>query len=192
MRWSIALLVALGATACAGPDRPDYWTAERAVPVAADSTPVTGVCGELEILALGAHADETDLAAVVDELARLGAVVGATEALVHLAEARDGDADAAAPALAAAAGDLDASGYSECEIPLFSAVYVTTSWAQCHGPVPIAAHSVLGDLDLTDRACHADDSPGYLPCWDTEAGFIPIDCRTGETVRAEAGSWVAI
>ncbi len=129
----------------------------------------------------------------------MGAVVGATEALAQIASARGTDdqpieerSDEIATALAAAAPDLDSAGYAECGIPLFSAIYVSTSWADCHGPVDIPAHAVIGRVDGSTGSCHASDSPGFLPCWDVEAGYLPTDCRTGEVVRADEGSWVAV
>ncbi len=147
---------------------------------------MASVCEDIEALALGSLATETDIEPALDELARLGAVAGASDALVHLTTAHD--ADDPSSSLAAAAVDLDAAGYAECEIPIFSALYVTTTWASCHGAVDIPAAIVIGDAAA--GTCNADDSPGFLPCWDVEAGYLPVDCRTGETVRADGGNWV--
>ncbi len=190
MRRSLLLLVALLATACSGPTPPDHWTIERQAPAANGSTPERTICDEIEGLALGSLAAETDMGAALDELARLGAFVGATAALPHLAEARE--ADDPAFSLAAAAADLDSAGHAECEVPIFSALYVTTSWADCYGEVDIPAANAAAAVDQSTQACHADDSPGFLPCWDVDTGFQPVDCRTGATVRAEAGAWVKV
>lgn len=184
------MLVALAATACSGPAPPDHWTVERQAPNVADSAAGHTICEEIEALALGSLATETDMGAALDELARLGSFVGATAALPYLAAARE--ADDPGPSLAAAAPDLDAAGHAECEIPIFSALYVATSWADCYGEVDIPAASTIATVDPTTQACHADESPGFLPCWDIDGGYQPIDCRTGETVRAQAGAWAAV
>jgi len=188
MRRSLLVVVALLASACSGPTPPDRWTVERQVPEGGESSPTHSICSDIEALALGSLAAETELDPVIDELARVGAVVGATDALPHLAAARE--ADDPSPSLAAAAANLDAAGYAECEIPVFTALYVTTSWAACFGAVDIPAATVVATIDPSDQVCNADDSPGFLPCWDVDTGYLPTDCRTGETVRAEAGSWV--
>jgi len=182
------VVVALLAAACSGPTPPDRWTVERQAPDGGESSPTNSICNDIEALALGSLAEETEIDPVLDELARVGAVVGATVALPHLAAAREADDPAAS--LAAAAADLDAAGYAECEIPIFTALYVTTSWAACFGAVEIPAATVVAAVDPSNQVCNADDSPGFLPCWDADAGYLPTDCRTGETVRADAGNWV--
>ena len=187
MKWSLFMVVALLATACSGPNRTDRWTVERQAPLGGENSPAHTICGDIESLALGSLAGETDIDPVLDELARVGAIVGATDALPHLAAARD--AEDPAQSLAAAATDLDAAGYAECEIPIFTALYVSTSWADCFGTVDIPASTSIG-ADSATQACNADNSPGFLPCWDVDAGYQPVDCRTGEAVRAEAGNWV--
>ncbi len=150
-------------------------------------TPGDTVCGDIEAFALGSH-DGADLSAVIAELARLSAIVGANDALPHLAAVRSAVEEDGETALAldAAAAIMDEGSHAECEIPVFTALYVSTSFSSCFGRAAIPAATMTPDTD----GCEPAVSPGYLPCFDAGAGFVPIDCRSGTPVVVRDGDWV--
>lgn len=191
--FTAALVVVLAAAACAGPEKTERWTAERA---ADDLPPVEGLdaaCAEVEVLALGALADESELSTVVDELSRMAAVLGATDALPAFEEVRRApDEPTRRVAMTTAAAALDTAAYDHCEIPFFTALYGATGWADCHGEVDIAVALYRAVPDPDTRSCNAEGVPIYLPCWDADdETFLPVDCRTDEVVHVVAGDWVA-
>ncbi len=136
-------------------------------------------------------AGSPDLIPLLDELARIGALTGATSALPHLAEARAAvlaDEAGAARAISAAATELDVASYDQCATPVFTAMYLATSYASCFGRAAVAS----GQLAPATNGCEPNISPDYLPCWDVDAGYIPVDCRTAETLWVVNGEWVPI
>lgn len=189
MRLRVLASLVLFAAACSsGSDAPA--TIERQVSGDEVVDPVSAACDDLESLALGRLDHETELAAVIHELARIGAVIGATGALPHLAELQDllaEGSNATAHPLAGAAEALDSRGYEVCEIPGFTALYVSTSFASCFGRAGIPA----GLLHPETEGCETGISPEFLPCFDPAQGHIPVDCRTGEGVRLVDGEWAA-
>lgn len=190
MRLRVLMGLVLVATSCGGGSGAPT-TIERQVSGDDVVDPVSDACDDLESLALGRLDHETDLDAIVEELARIGAVIGATGALPHLAELQDLLAEgstATAHPIARAAQALDERGHEVCEIPGFTALYVSTSFASCFGRAGIAA----GELAPATDGCEQDISPDFLPCFDPATGYVPIDCRTGEGVRLVDGEWVAV
>lgn len=189
MRLRVLVGLAVLAAGCSGGSGAPA-TIERHVSGDEVVDPISDACHDLESLALGAMEDETDLATIVNELARLGSRIGATEALPHLAELQDVIADgsnATAHPLANAADALDATGFEVCEIPGFTALYVSTSFSTCFARAGIAA----GGLAPATSGCETGISPEFLPCFDPDRGHIPVDCRTGEGVRLVDRDWVA-
>ena len=187
MRWRLAVLAALCvfAASCGGGD--DVAVIERQVSASADEDPHTTLCHGVEAFAMGSHAGD-DQHRVIDELARLGALLGASEALPHLADMKAAlDAnEQTARSMDAAAEALDHAAHVECGIPVFTPMYVTTSFASCFGRTPIAAGTMVPDSE----GCEPDLGAEFLPCFDTNAGYVPVDCRSGELVVLRAGEWV--
>ena len=187
MRWRLWIIAALAliAGSCGGSDGVAVIERQVAANDALDG-PQTTVCHDVEAFARGSHAGD-DLGRIMDELARLSAVIGANDALPHVSNllvALDEGEDMARP-LDAAAEAVDAAGYDECEIPLFTAMYVSTSYASCFGRAPIAAGTMAPD----STGCETDIAPEFLPCFDPEAGHIPVDCRTNDPVVLRGGEW---
>ena len=160
---------------------------ERQVSAEESDTPQTTVCDEVEAFAMGSHAGD-DIHRVLDEMARLAAVLGASEALPHLADMKTAieENGQTARSLDAAAEAFDTTAYAECGIPAFTAMYVTTSFASCFGRAPIAAGQMVPDSE----GCERDLGAEFLPCFDADAGYVPMDCRTGEPVVLVDGEWV--
>ena len=183
--WIVVALVVFAA-ACGTEDAPGV--IERQASADADPPP-SSRCDEVEAFALGSHAGD-DLHAVIDELGRLAAVFDAAAALPHLASWRAAveDRSSAADAMDAAADLIDAATHAECGVPAFTAMYVSTSFASCFGRAPIDA----GSLAPETAACETGISPSFLPCFSTDGGYLPVDCRSGATVMVDAGSWVEI
>lgn len=187
MRRTLAALAAIAAIAagCSGSD--DAPVIERQVSSDTATGPQSTICNDVEAFALGSHEGD-DIDQIIDELGRLGAVLGANGALPRLADMRAALADNAptARALDAAAQILDDASYAECRIPVFTAMYVSTSFASCFGRAPIAAGQTTPDAE----GCETNISPGFLPCFNAEAGYLPIDCRSGERVVLRDATWV--
>lgn len=179
----VALCVFLAS--CGGSDGPTV--IERQVSAEVSETPQMTVCDEVEAFAMGSHAGD-DIHRVLDEMARLAAVLGASEALPHLADMKVAieENGQTARSLDAAAEAFDATSYAECGIPAFTAMYVTTSFASCFGRAPIAAGQMVPDSE----GCEPDLGAEFLPCFDGNAGYVPVDCRSGELVVLRAGEWV--
>ncbi|MEO0494463.1 MAG: hypothetical protein AAF081_13725 [Actinomycetota bacterium] len=188
MRRRLWLLVALCVLAgsCGGAN--EVAVIERQVSADESEDPHTTVCHAIEAFAMGSHAGD-DLFAVIDEAARLAALLGASEALPHLADMKAAiDAgDQTARSLDAAAEALDEAGHAECSIPVFTAMYVTTSFASCFGRAPVAAGTMVPDSE----GCEPDLRAEFLPCFDDTDGYIPVDCRTGAQVVLRDGEWIA-
>lgn len=189
MRVRVLIGFAVLAAGCGGgADAPV--TIERQVAAETVVDPVSQACDDLEALALGSMDDETDLAVIGAELGRIGAIIGATDALPHLAALADvlaSGSNATAHPIASAAEVLDPVGYDVCGIPGFTALYVSTSFAGCFERAGIPA----GELAPATDGCETGISPDYLPCFDPDQGYVPVDCRTGEGVRLVAREWVA-
>ncbi|MEM8704830.1 MAG: hypothetical protein AAGE98_00115 [Actinomycetota bacterium] len=187
MKWRLSVLIALSvlAASCGGSD--EVAVIERQVSADDVLQPESSVCADVEAFAMGSHAGD-DIHAVIDETARLAAVLGASEALPHLADMKAAiDADEqTARSLDAAAEALDRVSYAECRIPLVSAMYVTTSFASCFGRAPIAAGTMVPD----SQGCEPDLGAEFLPCFDEAAGYVPVDCRTDGLVVLRDGAWV--
>ena len=185
--WALVGFAVLAAACGTGSGAPA--TIERQVSGDGLVDTVGDACDDLESLALGRMENVRDLGVIVDELARIGALIGATEALPHLAELRDlideGSNETAHP-LANAAATLDAAGQEFCQIPGFTALYVSTSFSTCFARAGIVA----GGLAPETEGCETGISPEFLPCFDPDQGFLPIDCRTGEGVRLVDREWV--
>jgi hypothetical protein len=190
-RWALRIvaLLAFIAAGCSAPQRPDHWTVERQAPVEDVVSPTNSVCADISDLALGKHAGDTDIGPALDELSRIAALVGASEALPHLANAHvavDTDESPAA-ALGEAAPAIDAASFAECEIPVFTALYLSTSFSSCHVRVALPVAGLAPDAE----GCDPTASAPYLPCFDPAAGYAPIDCPTGESVRFVGTDWVS-
>ncbi len=185
---TLVVATALLAASCGGAN--EAAVIERQAPAdGADDAPVASewsICDDVEAFARGSHAGD-DLEPVLDEMARLAAVLGANDALPHLdAMATAARADESmAHAMDAAAEVLDRHGVEACGIPVFTAMYVSTSFSSCFGRAPIAAGTMVPD----SGACETDISPPFLPCFDETQGFIPVDCRTGEPVVVRDRAW---
>lgn len=190
---AVVITVVIAAGACAGPEKTDRWTAERSTDDAPAVEGMAAVCDEVEATALGSLAAESDLDATIDELSRLAAVLGATMALPAFEAARGTDDEATRrTAMTAAAAALDTAANDHCAVPMFTALYAATGWADCHGEVDIAAALYRPAPDLATRTCSAEGVPLFLPCWtiDDDGGHLPVDCHSGDVVRAVDGEWV--
>ena len=188
MKWRLSTLVALAVFAASCGGSSDTAVIERQVS-AADPAPAPerSICDDVEAFALGSHAGD-DLGRIIDELARLAAVLGASEALPHVADMKAAmeDDGELARSMDAAAEAVDHAGYAACGVPMFTAMYVSTSFGSCFGRAPIAAGTFTPDSD----GCEDNISPDFLPCFDADAGYVPMDCRTGEPVVLVDGEWV--
>lgn len=191
-RWSLRIvaLVAFIAAGCSAPQPPDHWTVERQVPVEEDTSPANTVCDDITDLALGQLAEDSDIGPTLDELSRIAALVGASGSLPYLADAYDAVRSDESPvvALGEAAAAIDAASFAECEIPVFTALYLSTSFASCHGRVALPVAGLAPDT----TGCDPAESALYLPCFDAAAGYAPIDCLTGESVRLVTADWVSV
>lgn len=192
------VVVALFAASCASPEPPGEWAVQRVSPpdeeiVVADPT----ICDDIRTLATGSHAAETELDPTLDELARISAVVGATAALplisdVRALEGTDGSTELEIAALRhdallGAAAVIDDATAALCAVPAFSALYATSGFPECHFPMEIAvgAYTTVGE----PGSCRAEGRPDFLPCWSTDGTHLPLDCVSGEIVRAFGTRW---
>ena len=92
-----------------------------------------------------------------------------------------------AEAMHPAAEALDRRSFATCEIPAFTAGYITTSFSSYFGRAPIAAGTMVPD----SNGCESGIAPPFLPCFDKSAGYIPIDCRDGSSVVVRDREWVS-
>lgn len=186
----LALTAGLVATSCAAPDTHDEWRVNRELPTS-DSNPFDDrVCDDVRDLALGSSAGGPSLRPTLEELARIGALVGATAALPALNRSIQalGDGDDHVDIhddLVVASASIDAATREICRIPAFTATYAATGWPSCHGEltIPVAAYTTLGD------SCGSEPPPSALPCFTGTVPYLPINCNTGEPVRLVAGEW---
>ena len=80
MRWySAAVALMVLAASCAAPERPDEWTVAREAPSAEAEDPGADVCDDIRALVLGSQAGERGIDGTLEELARIGAIVGAAQ-----------------------------------------------------------------------------------------------------------------
>jgi len=190
-RWSLRIiaLVAFIAAGCSAPQRPDHWTVERQVTEEEVASPTNTVCDNMTDLALGRFAGESEIDPTLAELSRIAALVGASDALPHLAEAHAAVEAETSPALplGEAAPAMDAASFVECDIPVFTALYLSTSFASCHGRVALPVAGLAPD----STGCDPSVSAVYLPCFDPDAGYAPIDCRNAQPVQLVDTDWVA-
>lgn len=194
MNWSrFVLVLALGAlvaTSCAAPDTHEAWRVNREAPSSQPNPVDDEVCDDARALALGSLAGDPSIVPTLEELARIGALVGATPALPALnriIEILDegGDHVDIHDDLVTASESVDAATRGACRVPLFSATYAATGWPSCHGEltIPVAGYTVLGE------SCGSEPLPDALPCFTDTAPFLPINCNTGETVQLVDGEW---
>ena len=187
-RLTLLLALCVFVASCGGSDGPTVIERQvSAEEIETPENPQMTICDEVEAFARGSHAGD-DIHAVLDEMARLAAVLGASAALPHLADMKAAieDDGQTARSLDAAAEAFDTTSYAECGIPAFTAMYVTTSFASCFGRAPIAAGQMVPDSE----GCESDLGAEFLPCFDEDAGYIPIDCRHGHGVTLVDGEWV--
>ena len=64
---------------------------------------------------------------------------------------------------------IDRHSFATCEIPIFTATHVTTSFSSCFGRAPIAAGAMVPD----SNACESGIAPPFLPCFEEADGYIP-------------------
>lgn len=190
--WIVAALVA---ASCSSPQPPDAWAVER---VADDDEVLTdALCQDVTTLALGSHADDPDLVSTLDELARIAALAGATDALPTLGDiavvladtemSEQGRFVALHDLLVDAAGALDDATAAACEIPVFSALYASSGFPDCHFEmeIPVASYTLRGE----PNTCSSAGRPSHLPCWTDDGDHLPMDCVTEVVVQAVADEW---
>lgn len=197
MKWSLLLVVMLFGASCASAEPTDAWAVHRVTPTNEVEEPTDGVCDDIRNLALGSHADETTLDGTLEELARLAAVTGATEALPLL---NDVGALAEDPTVSdhrrtveqhdlmvLASRAIDDATSTACGLPGFSALYATSGFPECHFEmeIPIAAYTAPG----TPGRCTAEDRPDFLPCWSDDGDHLAVDCVSDEIVTAVGDRW---
>jgi hypothetical protein len=195
---ALALVVLTGA--CTSPQRPDDWEVQRIdEPDRADRSTTTedAVCADVRALALGSTPVDTDLAPLVEELARLAAVAGATAALPSLNRIAEVAADPALTEagvriathdlLVTASRPIDEATYAACEIPLFTALYAATDFADCRMEleIPVAAYTAPPD----PTGCATAERPDFLPCFSADEAYLPVDCVSDEIVTAAGTRW---
>ena len=186
--WMLVVATALFAAACSGSGGGAVIERRASADTLAEvpEASTTSVCEEIEAFALGSHGGRP-LEEILDELARLTAVLGANDALPHLADMRAAATagDTMAEAMDRAADRIDRATFDTCGIPAFTAMYVTTSFSSCFGRAPIAAGTMVPDSE----GCETAIAPAYLPCFDEANGFLPIDCRDGAPVVVRDQDW---
>jgi hypothetical protein len=184
----VIVLMAVLAAGCSAPQRTDHWTVERQVPVEDISSPTHTVCDDISDLALGRFAGDTDIGPTLDELSRIAAVVGASEELPHLTNAHTAGEAGESPArpLGEAAPAIDAVSFTEYEIPVFTALYLSTSFSSCHVRVALP----VAGLAPATTGCDPAASALFLPCFDPAAGYAPVGCLSDESVRLVDAGWV--
>ena len=200
MKWKLALAVSWLAVSslaasCAAPEPPEEWVVQRVTPTEVREES-GGVCHDVRVLALGSHAHEATLDGTLDELARLAALTGATEALPLLTRIDTLDDDAELTPhqrgverhdlLVLASRSIDDATSAACELPAFSALYATTGFPDCHFEMelPVAAYTRAD----SPGTCSTDGRPDFLPCWTDDGDHLAVDCVSGEIVTA-AGEW---
>jgi hypothetical protein len=94
--------------------------------------------------------------------------------------------DSPALPLGQAAPAIDAASFTECEIPIFTALYLSTSFVSCHGRVALP----VADLAPATTSCDPTASALFVPCFDSAAGDVPADCLSGDSVRLVDADWV--
>jgi hypothetical protein len=191
-RWVLRVIVltAFAATGGDASQRLGSWTDERQVPVEDIASPTNTVCDDLTDLPLGRFAGDSDIGPALDEPSRIAALVGASEALPHLAEARVAVASGDSPAipLGDAAPAIDAASFAECEIPVFTTLYLSTSFSSCHVHVAL----LVAGLAPVATGCDPAASALFLPCFDPAAGYTPVDCLSGQAMRLVDADWVEV
>lgn len=196
MKWSLWIALVLLAASCAAPDRPEAWSVQRVTPTD-EVEELSDVCQDVRTLALGSHADEETLDGTLEELARLAATTGATDALPLLSDvAALADDETISPhrravqqhdMMVLASRSIDDATARACAIPGFSALYATTGFADCHFEmeIPIAAYTLPG----TAGTCSTEGRPAFLPCWSDDGDHLAIDCVSKEIVSAVGERW---
>jgi hypothetical protein len=198
MKWRLWTVVALVVASCAAPEAPEAWDIQRIAPADDELTSDPTVCDDVRTLALGSHADDSDLGPTLDELARLSAVVGATSTLPALNQFRtleDSPGLSAVEKFAArhdrlveASILIDNATWDACAIPAFTALYAASGFAECHFEmeIPVGGYTVVDE----PGSCRSLDRPTFLPCFSDVDGHLPVDCVSGEIVQANGDRWV--
>lgn len=198
MKWRLWIVVALVAASCAAPEAPEGWDIQRLAPADDELTSDPTVCDDVRTLALGSHADDSDLGPTLDELARLSAVVGATSALPALNQFRTledspslsavEESTARHDRLVEASILIDNATWDACAIPAFTALYAASGFAECHFEMEIP----VGGYTMVDEpgSCRSLGRPTFLPCFSDVDGHLPVDCVSGEIVQADGDRWV--
>lgn len=195
MKWRLWIVVLLIAASCSAPEPPDAWAIERFTDEDEDVV-VDALCVDVIEFALGSFGDQPDLVPLLDDLARIGALAGATEALPSLGAVESTLADESLSdhnrfvrlhdLLVGAANTLDDATAAACEIPVFSAMYATSGFPDCHFELelPVAAYT-----KRREPGCTTDGRPDYLPCWSNDGNHIAVDCVTGVVVQTVGDDW---
>lgn len=200
IRFALAVvvtLVAFVASACSKPEPPDEWQIQRVAPPDDTAEVEDELCTEVRTFATGTLDDRTELEPMLEELARLAALSGATEALSPLdrvgSVADDPELTTVGRRLAthdllvAASRPVDDATWVACEVPLFTALYAGGGIADCHLELDIA---VAAHMDPPDpSACGVGPFPDHLPCFSADEGYLPVDCVTGDVVAAAGDRW---
>jgi len=189
-RWALRVvaLVAFAAANCSAPQRTDHWMVERHMPDEEVASPTHTVCDDITDLTLGRFAGDSDIGPILDELSRIAPLVGASAALPHLTDAHAAAEAGDSPALplGQAASAIDAASFTECEIPVFTVLSLSTSFSSCHGRVALP----VAGLAPATTGCDLTSSALFVPCFDSAAGYAPVDCLTGDAVRLVDADWV--
>jgi hypothetical protein len=82
--------------------------------------------------------------------------------------------------------DLSLDRFTECEIPVFIALYLSISFSSWHVRVALP----VAGLAPTTTGCDPTASALFLPCFDPPAGYEPVDCLSDESVRLVDADWV--
>lgn len=194
MKTRLWIAAVLFAASCSTPEPPDAWAIERIS--GEGDVVVETLCADVADLALGSLADQPGIGPTLDELARIGALAGATDALPKISRI---EATLDDPALSesnrfvqahdllvAAALSLDDATATACGIPVFSALYATSGFPDCHFELELP---VAGYTALRGPGCSTDGRPDHLPCWSNDGRHLPVDCVSGVLVQAVGDDW---
>ena len=122
---------------CAAPETPEEWTVERQADTDPTTDPSRRLCDDVEAAGLGGLGLDLQGDAVIDGLAAIAAVAGATEALPILDDLRAGGD----PTRWADVEDvLDPATFDRCGVPVFIAMRLTEGespgWLPCFADGP--------------------------------------------------------
>lgn len=199
MFWRLAVALVVLAASCSAPEPPESWSVQRVSPPDESSDGNDELCDTVRSFALGSLAESPTLGTTVDELARVGAMAGATAALPLLGELQAAISASPEPPdqaafvqrhdlLVSAGTTIDVATAASCELPLFSALYATTGFPDCHFEleIPVAAYTRLGEAGT----CSMEGRPSFLPCWSRDGEHLPVDCVSEEVLQADGDRWL--